>query len=99
MIHKIIVIGADSDNLSVFALTPRINREDLLILERNDSIKWYHGMMIDSVTDIMVKLLPRINYFYLCSRNNKIKRNSILCNKLYFKEVNILNLTNAIGVK
>lgn len=188
MIYKIIGIGAGSNNLSVFALTQRINREGLLILERNDSIKWHHGMMIDGATlqnniakdlvtladptseysilkylhekkriyefishnnrlyrkeyedylnwvaaklnnvnyceDViaiayfLLPIMPLTNkvvfndimgcnngiitkdkFLYLCLRNNKIKRNLILYDKLHFKEVNILNLTNAIGVK
>ncbi|HGX2761549.1 TPA: SidA/IucD/PvdA family monooxygenase, partial [Salmonella enterica subsp. enterica serovar Newport] len=50
MIHKIVGVGAGPNNLSIFALTKKISREKFLILERNDSIKWHQGMMIDDAT-------------------------------------------------
>ncbi|ECK2140848.1 hypothetical protein FQW43_13685 [Salmonella enterica subsp. enterica serovar Enteritidis] len=50
MIHKIIGVGAGPNNLSIFALTKKISREKFLILEKNDSIKWHQGMMIDNAT-------------------------------------------------
>lgn len=50
MIHKIVGVGAGPNNLSIFALTKKISREKFLILEKNDSIKWHQGMMIDDAT-------------------------------------------------
>ncbi len=50
MIHKIIGVGAGPNNLSIFSLTKKISNEKFIILERNDSIKWHQGMMIDDAT-------------------------------------------------